>query len=47
MVELVREVPEQLKPRRIEVGSPTTALPAQDNQPQVADQNSEQHSKAA
>ena len=46
-IELVREVPEQLKPRRIEVGSPAPALPAQDSQPQVVDQNSEQHSKAA
>ena len=32
MVELVREVPEQLKPRRIELSSPTAALTGQDNQ---------------
>ena len=31
-VELAREVPEQLKPRRIEIGSPT-ATQTQDNQP--------------
>ncbi len=32
VVELVREVPEQLKPRRIELGSHAAALTAQDNQ---------------
>ena len=32
LVELLREVPEQLKPRRIELGSHATALKGQDNQ---------------
>jgi len=46
-VELTREVPEQLKPRRIEIGSPGGATVSQDNQPKLIDQHSEQHSKAA
>ena len=46
-VELVREVPEQLKPRRIEVGSSIATISGQDNQPKLADQNSERQSKAA
>jgi molecular chaperone IbpA len=33
-VELAREIPEQLKPRRIEIGSPT-----QDNQPKLTEQS--------
>src|ERR1700709_2199691 len=37
-VELAREIPEQLKPRRIEIGSPAVALPGQDNQPKLAEQ---------
>jgi molecular chaperone IbpA len=45
-VELTREVPEQLKPRRIEVGSPA-AISGQNNQPKLAGQNSELPSKAA
>jgi molecular chaperone IbpA len=36
-VELAREIPEQLKPRRIEVGVPTTATVSQNNQPQLAE----------
>lgn len=43
-VELVREVPEQLKPRRIEVGSMTAT---QNNQPRLADEQSELQRKAA
>ncbi len=43
-VELVREVPEQLKPRRIEVGS-TTAT--QYNQPRLADDQPELQRRAA
>jgi molecular chaperone IbpA len=46
-VELIREVPEELKPRRIEVGVHAAPTPAQDNQPQLADQTSEPQSKAA
>ena len=47
LIDLVREVPEQLKPRRIEVGSPALSAPAQDNQPKVIDQESEQKRNAA
>ena len=32
-VDLTREVPEQLKPRRIEIGAPTTGDAGQDNKP--------------
>jgi molecular chaperone IbpA len=35
-IELVREVPEQLKPRRIEVGSPAATLSRQDRPPEIA-----------
>jgi molecular chaperone IbpA len=43
-VELVREVPEQLKPRRIEVGS---TIASQDNQPRLADDEPELQRKMA
>jgi molecular chaperone IbpA len=43
-VELVREVPEQLKPRRIELAS--TVAP-QDNQPRLADNQAEPQRKVA
>jgi molecular chaperone IbpA len=46
-VELTREVPEQLKPRRIEVGSPAAAVVGQNNQPKLSGQNSELPSRAA
>lgn len=36
-VELVREIPEQLKPRRIEVTSAPAALSSQDNQPKLGE----------
>jgi molecular chaperone IbpA len=37
-IDLVREVPEQLKPRRISIGSPLpTAVEGQDNRQKVAD----------
>lgn len=39
VVELVREVPEQLRPRRIEVGSRTATLTGQDNQKRLAQEN--------
>ena len=40
MIDLVREVPEQLKPRRIEIGvSGQTNLPKQDNQTKQTDQS--------
>jgi molecular chaperone IbpA len=37
-VELVREIPEELKPRRIEVGSATTSLPTQGSRPELVSQ---------
>jgi molecular chaperone IbpA len=43
-VELIREIPEQLKPRRIELAS-TVAF--QDNQPKLADQQPEPQRKVA
>ena len=44
-VELVREIPEQLKPRRIELASPPLA--SQDNQPQLSEAQPEPQRKAA
>ena len=44
-VELVRELPEQLKPRRIELASPPLA--SQDNQPQLSEAQPEPQRKAA
>ena len=38
VVELVREIPEQLKPRRIELGSRAT-FAGQNNQPRLAQEN--------
>jgi len=46
-VELVREVPEQLKPRRITIGSSSTLGSVQDNQRQLSDQNGDRQIKAA
>ena len=46
-VELVREIPEQLKPRRIEVGSPPATIAGQSNQPQLAVKNPERENIAA
>jgi molecular chaperone IbpA len=47
-IDLVREVPEQLKPRRIEIGrSSVSATPAQDNQPLQIDQQADRQNKAA
>jgi molecular chaperone IbpA len=47
-VNLVREVPEQLKPRRIEIGkSAISAASGQDNQPRQIDQQADRESKAA
>ncbi len=39
VVELVREIPEQLKPRRIELGSHAAALSGQDNQQRLTQGN--------
>lgn len=39
LVELVREIPEQLKPRRIELGSNAARLSAQDNQQKLVQEN--------
>ncbi len=38
-VELAREIPEQMRPRRIEVGVPTAAAVDQSNQPQLVEQS--------
>lgn len=38
-VELVREIPEQLKPRRIELGSHAATLKGQDNQQRLTEEN--------
>jgi hypothetical protein len=38
-VDLEREIPEQLRPRRIEVGVPAAAAVGQNNQPRLAEQN--------
>jgi len=46
-VELRREVPEQLKPRRIDISSPAAAISAQDNQPKLADVTAEPQSQVA
>jgi molecular chaperone IbpA len=43
-VELVREIPEQLKPRRIELASTTAS---QDNQPRLTDDQTEAQRKVA
>ena len=48
MIELKREVPEALKPRRIEIASGNGAKAlTQDNQPQLMERESQQESKAA
>lgn len=39
LVELVREIPEQLKPRRIELGSRTAALTDQDNRQRLTQED--------
>jgi molecular chaperone IbpA len=48
-IDLVREVPEELRPRRIPIGAWAKAtISAQDNRPKLAEQpNSERQSKAA
>ncbi|MDB5613994.1 MAG: ibpA [Devosia sp.] len=38
-IELVRELPEQLKPRRIEIGVSPTQTAAQDNEPKQIEKN--------
>ena len=45
-VELVREVPEQLKPRRIEVASAAATLPRQDTLRKIADASGEERKAA-
>jgi molecular chaperone IbpA len=46
-IELVREVPEALKPRRIEIGAPSPTIVGQDNQGKLSDQNSDRQVRAA
>jgi molecular chaperone IbpA len=38
-VELAREIPEQLRPRRIEIGVPTATAVGQNNQPRLTEQS--------
>lgn len=47
LVDLVREVPEQLKPRRIELGPSAAQLPVRDNGPKLVDRSDEQRARAA
>lgn len=46
-VELTREVPEELRPRRIEVGSPSQISLGQNSQPKLASQGLDSLAKAA
>ena len=46
-IDLLREVPEQLKPRRIEIGAPASNSIRQDNAPQQLEQTPSGRSKAA
>jgi len=46
-IDLMREVPEQLKPRRIEIAAASGTLPGQDNRPMQISQETERPSKAA
>jgi molecular chaperone IbpA len=45
-IDLLREVPEQLKPRRIEIGTATASQSAQDNQPKQIDQTANRQKAA-
>jgi molecular chaperone IbpA len=38
-VELAREIPEQLRPRQIEIGVPAATVSGQNNQPRLAEQS--------
>src|ERR1700712_4510177 len=46
LVELSREIPEQLKPRRIELGSRATTLKGQDNHQQLAQERAPERQTA-
>jgi molecular chaperone IbpA len=46
-VELIREVPEQLKPRRIAIGSSSAIGSVQNNKPQISEQNGDRPVKVA
>lgn len=46
-IELVHEVPERLKPRRIEIGSTATTRPTQDNRSERIEQHAELQRKVA
>jgi molecular chaperone IbpA len=46
LVELTREIPEQLRPRRIELGSRATVLTGQDNQQRLAQENAAERQAA-
>ena len=46
LIELVREIPEQLKPRRIELGSRAAILTGQDNQQKLVQENAAERQAA-
>jgi molecular chaperone IbpA len=46
-IDLVREVPEQLKPRRIEIGTINTAVSIEGSRPKLVEQDAERQSKVA
>ncbi len=46
LVDLVREIPEQLKPRRIELGSRAATLTGQDNQQKLVQENAAERQAA-
>ena len=46
-VELVREVPEQLRPRRIELGAPAAQIAGRENGPKLVDHGEERRDRAA
>ena len=46
LVELVREIPEQLKPRRIELGSRVAAVTGQDNRQKLTQENAAERQAA-
>jgi molecular chaperone IbpA len=46
LVELVREIPEQLKPRRIELGSNAASVPGQDNRQRLTQENAAERQAA-
>ena len=46
-IELTREIPEQLKPRRIEISAPSVNITGQDNRAKLSDQTGDRQPRAA